>query len=130
MVKPMPPEKRLRIHPEIHRRSVELRQPQTPAEQRLWAVLRDRGLGGYKFRRQHPIGPFIVDFYCAEVKLAIEVDGEVHMQQVEYDAERTEWLETQGCRVMRFANEAVMNHLEQVAARIKVVCESMQKGSE
>jgi type I restriction enzyme R subunit len=67
-----------RIEPMILQRARELRQPQTPAEEKLWYWLRDSQLEGMKFRRQHPIGRFIVDFYCAEKKLVIEVDGDTH----------------------------------------------------
>ncbi len=63
----------------------------TPPEARLWAALKGRGLGGFKFRRQHPIGAFVVDFYCAEAKLAVEVDGEGHdhPDQAAHDRRRT-----------------------------------------
>lgn len=110
-----------RIAPSIQIRARELRQPQTPAEQKLWAVLRRKNLNGLKFRRQHPIGRFIVDFYCAEVKLVIEVDGESHDHQVEYDALRTAWLEENGCRVIRFLNTDVLSRLEDVVVEIERV---------
>ena len=63
----------------------ELRQPQTPAEQKLWSHLHNRQLNGFKFRRQHPIDRFIIDFYCDEARLCIEVDGDSHAEQIEYD---------------------------------------------
>ena len=72
----MPREKKHRIYPPILAAARELRQPQTPMEQRLWTRLRDRQFSGYKFRRQHPIGYFIVDFYCADRKLIVEIDGD------------------------------------------------------
>jgi len=92
----MTSEKRHRIHPKIRQRSRELRQSLTPAEGKLWSILRNRNLGNYKFRRQHPIGLFITDFYCAKVKLIVEVDGAVHAGQEEYDQARTDWLEERG----------------------------------
>ena len=82
--------------PVIRQRAKELRQPLTPPETRLWRILRDRRLGGFKFRRQHPIGRFIVDFYCMQVRLVVELDGPTHEDQVEYDEVRTEWLQAQG----------------------------------
>ncbi|MBN1887291.1 MAG: DUF559 domain-containing protein [Thermoflexales bacterium] len=111
-----------RIHPVIRQRSRELRQPQTPAESKLWTVLRGRQFSGYKFRRQHPIGRFIVDFYCAEARLVIEIDGDSHAEQVEYDATRTDWLAQHGYRVIRFVNRDVLHQLEAVTEQIMVVC--------
>ena len=110
---------RHRIHPSIRQFARELRQPQTPAEATLWQYLRKRNLG-YKFRRQHPIECFIVDFYCAQAKLLIEVDGDSHANetQVEYDRARTEFLETKGYKVIRFMNEDVRYNLNAVVAKI------------
>jgi very-short-patch-repair endonuclease len=87
-------EKRHRIHPTIRQFARELRQPQTPAEATLWNHLRNRNLK-YKFRRQHPIDFFIIDFYCAEARLLIEIDGSSHLEreQREYDQSRTQYLE-------------------------------------
>ena len=84
-------EPRHRIHPAIRQFARELRQPLTPMEAALWGILRNRNLN-YKFRRQHEIEFFIIDFYCAEVKLCIEIDGDIHLtlEQQEYDAARTE----------------------------------------
>jgi 5-methyltetrahydrofolate--homocysteine methyltransferase len=75
-------------------------------------------LAGLKFRRQHPIGPFVVDFCCVERRLAIELDGDVHNQQQEHDAEREALLIAAGYRVLRFANESVQNRLSHVLASI------------
>jgi len=116
-------EKRLRIHPAIRQRARKLRQPQTPAESRLWQRLRRRQLSGLYFRRQHPIGNFIVDFYCARSRLVVEVDGDVHSMQEEYDAARTEWLEEHGYRVIRFTNAEVLRQLDAVLESILAVCE-------
>jgi len=111
-----------RIHPSIRARARELRQPQTPAERVLWSRLRNRQIGP-KFRRQHLNGRYIVDFYCAEVRLAIEIDGESHVDQVEYDAERTAWLAQEGCRVIRFTNRQVYQQIDDVLAAILSVCQ-------
>jgi very-short-patch-repair endonuclease len=86
----------------------EQRKQPTPAEAALWDILRDRRCLGFKFRRQHAIGPYIVDFYCAEAGLVIEVDGPIHDRQTENDAGRTEFLEARGLSVLRFNNEVVL----------------------
>lgn len=113
-----------RINPIILQRARELRQPQTPAEEKLWYWLRDSQLDGLKFRRQHPIGRFIVDFYCAQEKLVIEIDGDSHSSpvQMEYDQARTDWLEEQGCRVMRFNNDNVRDNVGAVVEAIAGKC--------
>ncbi len=80
--------------------------------------LRRNQLGGVYFRRQHPIGPFIVDFCCTEHNLIIELDGPLHDEQVEYDEERTEWLKAHGYRIIRFTNEQVRTNLEGVLMTI------------
>jgi ATP-dependent helicase HrpA/adenine-specific DNA-methyltransferase len=87
----------------------ELRSRLTDAEKLLWHILRDRRFCGYKFRRQHPVSRFILDFYCYEEKLAVELDGGVHCsdEQLAYDAERTKELEGAGIRVLRFWNNDV-----------------------
>jgi very-short-patch-repair endonuclease len=113
-----------RIHPAIRQRSRELRQPQTPAEQNLWAFLRGEQLAGYKFRRQHPIGFYIVDFYCAQAKLIIEIDGDSHSEQIEYDQDRTEWLESLGYRVVRFTNLEVRENISAVIENILKHCKN------
>ena len=87
-----------------------LRKKMTDAERVLWRHLRNRQLGGWKFRRQHPIGPFIVDFVCIEKKLIIELDGGQHAKTVESDAKRTQFLEQQGYRVMRFWNNEIFQN--------------------
>src|SRR5688500_5842482 len=80
----------------------------TDAEMRLWRNLRAGRLTGYKFRRQQPIGRYIVDFVCFEAQLVIEVDGGQHLDAQLSDAVRTEWLESQGFRVLRFWNDDVL----------------------
>ena len=91
----------------------ELRRSQTDAEARLWECLRNRQLGGIKFRRQHPVANtrYVVDFFCYEGKLIIELDGPVHERQQEYDARRQYDLESFGYRVIRFKNEEIFNNL-------------------
>ena len=99
-----------------HRR--ELRQRSTEPEQLLWGVLRNRRLGGHKFRRQHSVGAFIVDFVCVEQKLVIELDGGYHDYVAEEDLARQKSLERAGYRVLRFANEDVLADVEAVAIAI------------
>jgi very-short-patch-repair endonuclease len=111
-----------RIPPIILQRARELRHPQTPTEQILWRYLRDSQLDGIKFRRQHPLGTFILDFYCPQSKLVIEIDGPSHSEQVEYDMQRTAWLECQGCHVIRFTNQDVTVNLPAVLDRIREHC--------
>jgi very-short-patch-repair endonuclease len=85
-----------------------LRKESTDAERRLWRELRDRRLSGYKFRRQHPIGPYVVDFVCLEHNLVIEVDGGHHLLQEHADRKRSEHLASLGFRMIRFWNDEVL----------------------
>ena len=96
-----------------------LRKNMTDAERLLWQHLRNRELGGYKFRRQRPVGPYIVDFVCLEKKLVIEVDGGQHAGLVELDAERSDYLKEKGYRVMRFWNNEVLKEIESVLTVIR-----------
>lgn len=100
-------------------RSKRLRNEPTPAEQILWQYLRRSQLQGYKFRRQQPIGPFIVDFYCASLKLAIELDGSSHEGKEGYDGFRESGIEGRGVRVIRFLNSEVMEDTDEVLAEIR-----------
>ena len=102
-------------------RARELRRRMTPPEARLWVCLRGKRLAGLKFRRQHPIGPYVLDFYCAVAKLAVEVDGRSHEhpERIAHDARRTAWLREQGVRVVRLAAEDVRVHLDGVVDFIK-----------
>jgi len=86
----------------------------TPPERRLWALLR-RNRFGVRFRRQHPIGPYVADFYCHAHRLIIEIDGQTHDYTTEQDQRRTEWLESQGYRILRFSNEQIRDNIEGVA---------------
>ncbi len=95
-----------------------LRQQMTDAERRLWRHLRDRRLGGWKFKRQYPIGPYIVDFICLEKNLVIEVDGGQHAENEEQDLERSVYLNKMGYRVIRFWNNEVLQQTEAVLSTI------------
>jgi very-short-patch-repair endonuclease len=109
-----------RIPDKILSRSRELRKESTEAEHKLWQHLRNRGLSS-KFRRQHPVGPFILDFYCHEAKLGVEVDGGGHAEvdQAEYDSERSKALAGEGIRVLRFWNSDVMKNVDGVVEAIR-----------
>src|SRR5918994_1007626 len=96
----------------------DLRKRQTPAEVQLWKVLRDRRLDGVKFRRQHPIGPFVADFCCPHLRLIVEVDGGIHDESVEQDEERTRLLASSGYTVLRFRNERVLYRRHEVLDEI------------
>ena len=97
-----------------------LRQASTTAEQLLWRHLRNRQLAGAKFRRQHPLGPYILDFVCLEQGLVVEIDGGQHadLQAQDYDQQRTVWLQQQGLRVLRFWNHEVVQQTNEVLARV------------
>ena len=98
----------------------ELRRSMPSPEVLLWSRLNRRQLVGVKFRRQHSIGPFVVDFYCPAAKVAIELDGETHFRDgaVEYDAERQAYIERFGIRVLRFGNRDVFSNLDGVLSDI------------
>lgn len=95
-----------------------LRRKMTTAEAALWNMMRGKKLGGYKFRRQQGIGPYILDFYCPEVKLCIELDGSSHDYKFEYDEQRDLYLLEQGIVVLRFTNEHIWNNIDWVVAEI------------
>ena len=99
-----------------------LRRDDTDAEARLWNALRARRLGGWKWRRQVPTGPFILDFFCVEAGLVVELDGGQHSEQVAYDARRTEYLERLGLRVIRFWNSDVLTDRNAVCLTILEAC--------
>ena len=91
-----------------------LRHNATPAEEKIWTVLRGRKMQGYKFTRQKPIYYFILDFYCAELLLGIEIDGRIHTKLAERDTERSVEIESFGIKIIRYKNEEVLNNLENV----------------
>jgi very-short-patch-repair endonuclease len=103
---------------EVEQAARHLRQNLTPAEAILWEALRGRKLEELKFRCQHPIGRFIVDFYCPSLKLIIEIDGGIHIQQQDYDQARTDQLQDFGYSVLRFTNNEVINDLPKVLNQI------------
>ncbi|MBI3249563.1 MAG: endonuclease domain-containing protein [Deltaproteobacteria bacterium] len=104
-------------------RAKELRKNSTDAERALWRQLRAHRLARYKFRRQQPIGRYIVDFVCFEKQLIVELDGGQHTEQVAYDAERTAWLQAQRFQVLRFWNSEVLRDIESVVEVILRECE-------
>ena len=106
-----------------------LRRDQTDAEQTLWARLRNRQLGGWKFRRQVPLGKFVVDFACYDEKLVVELDGGQHGENPDDDAARTAWLEARGFRVLRFWNHEVLENLEGVLTTIAEVLQPGERES-
>src|SRR5262249_23758608 len=95
-----------------------LRRAQTDAERRMWMLLRDRRISGVKFRRQHPIGAYVVDFFCAEARLIIEIDGGHHASNQDADVARSRVLEAAGYRVLRFWNNEVLGNTAGVLHRI------------
>ncbi len=97
----------------------EMRQQPTAAEDAVWQALRGGRLGGFKFRRQHPIERFIVDFYCREARLVVEADGPTHDIAGAEDTIRTAYLQANGLTILRFRNEDVLTHLEAVLATLE-----------
>ena len=116
--------KKLPVDPTTLSYARELRRTLTPAERTLWRALRGKQLYGLRFRRQHPLPPYIVDFYCHERRLVVELDGGQHNEVVRttYDRERTAWLQAQGLRVMRFWNHDVETNLTGVLEAIARAC--------
>ena len=108
-----------------------LRAASTPAESVLWHHLRNRRLAGAKFRRQQALGPYVVDFYCHQHSLIIEVDGSQHYDadQSTKDRQRSDWLESKGLRVLRFNNREVLGETELVLEQIQRVIEERTPGA-
>ncbi|MCG2792879.1 MAG: endonuclease domain-containing protein [Weeksellaceae bacterium] len=98
-----------------------LRNNETKAEAKLWEKLRNKQLGGFKFRRQHPISLYIADFYCHQLKLIIEIDGEYHDTKIQIpkDEERTRILEFNGIQVIRFTNKQILSNIDAVLKEIE-----------
>lgn len=107
-----------RVTNQTRSRAIQLRRNATNPEQRLWSILCRRQLGGLKFRRQHPIEPYIVDFYCASANFVVELDGESHEGQQTYDENRELHLLKLGLRILRVTNDDVIQNLEGVAEAI------------
>ena len=112
--------KQLHTRPELKDFRRKLRNNLTPAEAFLWKHIKARKLEGKRFNRQHSIGPYIVDFYCAEYKLVIELDGEFHNDPIrmDYDFRRAQYLESLGFTVIRFENKMVFENLASVFSEI------------
>ncbi len=110
--------------PSEHARA--LRKNLTNAEKKLWSLLRLKQLDGYRFRRQAPIGPYIVDFFCPEARLFVEVDGGQHNTAQKYDEARTAWLASQGHHVIRFRNNDILHNPDGVLLRLR---EALEKAS-
>ena len=106
-----------------------LRADATPAERDLWQIVRGGKLG-VRFRRQQPVGPFIVDFYCAEAGLVVELDGKGHADRLEYDERRTQWLAERGLTVLRFANVEVIEAPQRVYIAIMTALHSLTPARE
>ncbi len=102
----------------------ELRRHLTPAEATLWKALKSSGAEGYKFRRQQGIGPFVLDFYCPQVRLCVELDGSSHDGKYEYDEQRTAYLSRQDIKVIRFRNDQVWADVDAVVSEIVRVANS------
>ncbi len=102
-------------------RRQELRKNLTPSEARLWKYIQRKQLNGKKFRRQYSVGGYVLDFYCPECKLAIEIDGSSHDSKMkhQYDEERTKFLNAVGIRVIRFRNIDVLKNIDEVLEEIK-----------
>jgi len=115
-----------RSNPKTMHRAGELRKELTPAEKKLWAYLRGDKLNGVNFRRQHAIGNYIVDFVSIKEKLIIELDGSQHLEQVQYDIERTRYLESQGYKVVRFWNNQVENDLNGVIQKLDEIMKGVK----
>jgi len=92
----------------------EMRNKMTDAEALLWILLRNRRIAGAKFRRQHPVGRYILDFYCVEKRIGVELDGGQHSEAVVYDQQRDSWLQAQGIQVLRFWNNQMFMETEAV----------------
>jgi very-short-patch-repair endonuclease len=103
----------------IRSKAKELRNNMTKSEILLWNHIRKRRLNGTHFRRQHPYGIYILDFYCFEANLVIEIDGPIHLDHQEYDIERTKELESSGLKVIRFTNEDIEERIDLVLETIK-----------
>src|SRR6266496_4616745 len=112
-----------RSDPKTKHRAIQLRKKSTPAERKLWSRIRNDQLG-ITFRRQHAVGKYIPDFSSPKAKLIIELDGSQHLEQEQYDEERTKYLESQGYKVIRFWNNAVIKDIESLIRAILFAMES------
>jgi very-short-patch-repair endonuclease len=115
-------EKFRRFSPRLLSRAREMRQESAPAEKLLWHYLRNRQIANLKFRRQAVIGNYIADFYCADRRLVVELDGISHLDRIDHDEERTRWMTTRDLRVVRFGNHEVFENIEGVLLAIASAC--------
>src|SRR4051812_47262993 len=100
----------------------EMRSDPSPTERILWSLVRDRRLAGFKFRRQHPIGPYIADYFCAAALLVVEADGESHLSDVVRDRDRDRYFKELGIHVLRFQNPSIFDEKDVVVEEIYRVC--------
>jgi very-short-patch-repair endonuclease len=112
-----------RVNPDLLAFVRTMRQESAPAERIMWRCLRDRRLNGFKFRRQFPVGRYFADFYCAECRLVVELDGDTHDGREAEDLERTNWLDANGYHVARYVNTDVYKHLIPVLEGLLAKCE-------
>ena len=128
----MPMENKLFLNNDsvLQARAKNLRQNMSEAETRLWHHLRAGRLNGYKFRRQQPMGNYIVDFVCVTPKLIIEADGGQHAEQAEYDQARSLYLNGLGFTVLRFWNDEILRQTDEVLAEILRVLQELERPSE
>lgn len=112
-----------RTNPKVFGHAKQLHRNLTEAEAKLWSRLRTHRMDGVHFRNQHAIGNYVVDFCAPRAKLVIELDGSQHLEQKEYDTERTTYLESKGYRVLRFWNKDVMNDIDSV---LNVIWEALE----
>lgn len=121
----------LKNDPALKERRRELRRNQTDAERAFWSRVRNKQFFGMRFFRQYSIGPYILDFYCPALKLAVELDGGQHNQTEarEYDTARSEFLNTHGIEVIRFWNDEILREIEGVLARLGLKVETAREPS-
>jgi len=103
----------------------ELRRTSTPEEQEVWELLRNRNFMNLKFRRQHVLEGFVVDFYCPELRLAIEIDGKIHLKQKEYDRLRQVLIEEKEITFIRITNKAINKNVEIVYDEIEKILSAL-----
>jgi very-short-patch-repair endonuclease len=111
-------------NPQVEQAARDLRKNLTPAEEYLWQALKSKQLNGLRFRSQHPVGNFILDFYCPSCKLVVEVDGSIHDDRQDRDLARTQALEAYGYFVLRFTNDQVLGDLATVLKKIAEVAQA------
>ena len=112
---------------DLKRKARSNRKDPTPAEKLFWQLVRSKQIKGYKFHRQKPLGKYVVDFYCSNLKLVIELDGDTHAYQESYDKERTKELEANGIRVKRYQNQDVLEGTDGVYEDLVSEIEKIEK---